>query len=67
MSKDYYKDEDEKLQYLYKSFEEVFIPKIEETKEIINNFNGTLEELYEYFYNNHRYIIKPIRKSTIYN
>jgi len=65
LMKDYYKDEDEKLQYLYKSFEESFIPRMEETKEIINNFDGSLNELYQYYYKNHSYVIKPIRKSTI--
>lgn len=63
--KDYYTDENEKLKRLREDFISGYNIKKEEVEEILENFNGTIEELYIYFETKYKYRIFPSRKSTI--
>ena len=52
---DYNKEEQVKIQRIIEDFTNSYILKEDQVIEILENFNGTIQELYEYFEKNHSY------------
>ena len=55
LMEDFYKEEQIKLERIFEDFTEEYTLKKDKAKEIIENFDGTIEELYQLFEKKYKY------------
>lgn len=61
---DFYREENIKLERIVEDFTNGYILKKDEVKKVIENFDGTIEELYEHFEKQYAYAYKNTWKRT---
>ena len=61
---DYYKDEEIKLYRIVKDFTKEFLIDEEKIKQVMENFDGDIYELYEYLEKNYKYPLKKTWKRS---
>jgi len=64
LMEDYYKDEDERMERIINDFTKSYILKKDQVKEILENFGGTIQDLYILFEEKYKYNIQPSWKRT---
>lgn len=61
---DFHKEENERLNNLYEDFTNNYKLNKEQVIQVIENFDGTIKELYNHFENNYKYKIFPSYKRS---
>ena len=64
LMEDYYKDENIKLERIVEDFTNGYILKKEQVKEILETFEGDVNDLYNFFEKNFKYPILPVWKRS---
>lgn len=64
LMEDYHKDESIKLERIVEDFTNGYILKKDQVLEIMESFDGSILEMYEFFEKNYKYPISPIWKRS---